>query len=508
MAAKKQVTNKTSLPFSAASLSQVIASLDMKVGVQSNAVDFVPFSTGVLSLDLAVMGRLTGGNWMTSVGREQSGKSTTVSEVLAQQVADYIVKNRFNVELGEFRYFLPLLVYMDYEGSLDVNPDGLFMHMVTKYLPDATYEEVFGLRDSHGNYTSPPALYWYKLAQLEVFFDYIVDLANNTLPDIIKIADKRFFKYSKSMAVYEQQKAYADVEMTRKVGALCVAAPHAIPYQMMIAADSFPAMNPIEQNKEEVNNTMALLARSFSKHIPRIRGFLQPKRIFMLGVNQLCEKPGVTHGNPNYEPAGNKLRFASDVRVLHSKLSLSSVKPPSHMKEHDGSKELVAEEGLRDGDVDIYSFIKLKTIKNKLGGLDNIEFTLRLWRSHNSTSGLGIDPVYDVFRALDMMGLVEKQAGDKYKILAFGFEKAKKTMQWRDFKQLVLSHQLADDELGVLDDIYDRIGLPEDVDVPEDLRRAVQKLVLSKRGVELFMANLADYKVEGDGESEIIADDD
>ena len=44
--------------------------------------------------------------------------------------------------------------------------------------------------------------------------------------------------------------------------------------------------------------------------------------------------------------------------------------------------------------------------------------------------------------------------------------------------------------------------------MPEDLRRAVQKLVLSKRGAELFMANLADSKVEGDGESEIIADDD
>ena len=54
---------------------------------------------------------------------------------------------------------------------------------------------------------------------------------------------------------------------------------------------------------------LAAQARMFSEQIKKVKGRMSPKRVTLMGVNQLRKNPGVMYGPTETEPGGEALKF-------------------------------------------------------------------------------------------------------------------------------------------------------------------------------------------------------
>src|SRR5690606_20896194 len=79
--------------------------------------------------------------------------------------------------------------------------------------------------------------------------------------------------------------------------------------QALLSLDSYPAMLTEKQDTDDPSAAMAIQARMFSEQLRRVKGRMRSKRIAVLGVNQLRQKPAVMFGSPDYEPGGEALKF-------------------------------------------------------------------------------------------------------------------------------------------------------------------------------------------------------
>lgn len=140
----------------------------------------------------------------------------------------------------------------------------------------------------------------------------------------------------------------------------------------------------------------------------------------------------IVHNSPEYEPCGSALKFYSDVRIKNT--SRASV-PFSGFKIDKG---IVEEDSLDvPGGKDMYRFISMKTVKNKLGGIPNRETWSRLWISDANGQARGFDPVFDTWYYMKELGLI---TGTINKI-SFSAETPfgdLKPISWKDFKFLIL----------------------------------------------------------------------
>lgn len=103
-----------------------------------------------------------------------------------------------------------------------------------------------------------------------------------------------------------------------------------------------------------------------------------------------------------------------------------------------GERQVVKEKSVEfENRSDRYRFISGRTIKNKLGGIPNQEFWLRLWEADGKGQARGFDPVYDTYFFLKNSGLMTGQFNK------FGFVKpcpladAKTKLNWEDMRILV-----------------------------------------------------------------------
>ncbi len=85
--------------------------------------------------------------------------------------------------------------------------------------------------------------------------------------------------------------------------------------QAMFVLDSCPALPGKRRHDDPNSSPMAAQARMFSECIPLIEPWLGPKNCALYTVNQLRMKPGVSYGDPTYEPGGETLKFATDTRL-------------------------------------------------------------------------------------------------------------------------------------------------------------------------------------------------
>ncbi|MGL5013426.1 MAG: hypothetical protein ACRC6V_03925 [Bacteroidales bacterium] len=140
----------------------------------------------------------------------------------------------------------------------------------------------------------------------------------------------------------------------------------------------------------------------------------------------------IVHNSPEYEPCGEALRFYSDVRLKTT--SRSSI-PFGGFKLDKG----IMEEQSIDVDTghDIYRFIAIKSVKNKLGGIPNREVWARLWVSDAHGQARGFDPVFDTWFYLKELGLVKGTMANLKFHPSTPLADAKK-VTWLDFKRLVL----------------------------------------------------------------------
>ena len=185
------------------------------------------------------------------------------------------------------------------------------------------------------------------------------------------------------------------------------------------------------QDYEDVSMALAFLDDAFamldeSQDFIPIRltekDVVEERPQFYLDVNEPVTGTVVTNG---------LLSHNSDVRFR-----LQSRAIPAPFK---GERKVVEEDSVEyEGRVDRYRFISGRSIKNKLGGIPNQEFWMRLWEADGQGKGRGFDPVYDVFFYLKEIKILTG-IHNKFKFTdPCPLSKAKRAINWNELRVLVL----------------------------------------------------------------------
>lgn len=363
-------------------------------------------TTGLFVLDLVLgNGGVVPGGWYTFYGPEQSAKSTTAMQIVNTVASDDKI---------------PLLPYFDSEGSSDPN---YIENMYSNKLPA---DELFGVYDEYtGKYIVKPRVRYYGNSVIETFFNSVKSMLNK-LPDKLYDEGKWWYVYENTKANRKKVGSSYDKGMFSKHNAFYVPADTPYP-QALVVVDSYPALIPERMDeKEDGGGGMAEAARAFSENIKKIRGKLRSKGVVIVGVNQLRLRPAVMFGNPEYEPCGETLKFAADVRIKST---------PRAIPHNYGKGMLEEEDSVLDEGVDTYRYIHLRAIKNKLS-TPYLEGWARLWVKDANSIARGFDPVWDTFQYLKMTGQIKGTM--KKMSISIGDKVHIKKLSWMDFKSLVL----------------------------------------------------------------------
>ena len=135
----------------------------------------------------------------------------------------------------------------------------------------------------------------------------------------------------------------------------------------------------------------------------------------------------LVHNSPTYEPAGDTVKYASDIRIRISTCAISNIGA--------GKGQIMEEKCWTGNGIDKYRVSKIKTTKNKCFSPFR-ECFVRLWFENNGQPGHGIDPVWDTYEYLRLTGQITYKMG-KYTLTIPGALDGKK-VDWLGFKQIIL----------------------------------------------------------------------
>lgn len=406
---KKSKEVAVSAPFNPyAHLGSEIDSMEKKFGLMSMAVSESEdrLSTGLLSIDVNLAGGLLPGGWYTFFGGEQSCKST-----LATTAMGSIATNASFQGIGAM---------FDYEGSFQADyAENIFRYM--NHGKRISVDNVFGVKDDKG-WVIEPRVRYYAPSVGEDFFNWLAKL-EKVLPDLIQEDKKFYFVYENTKI---NQKALAgkyDKEYFRRENKFRLPAPNGMP-QAVVLLDSYPAMVPRQtDDKEEGDKSLGSQARMFAEGLKRVKGSMRTKRIIVLGINQLRDIPMAMYGPTEQEPCGKAIRFFSDCR-----LKMTSIAIP-HGKGQFEEEDTISGEG-----ADKYRYLKCKVHKNKLGGPQAAEISLRIRVSDANGEASGFCRVWDCYQFLKMTGQI---GGNRKKLKFLTGPLEGKTVSWIQFKALV-----------------------------------------------------------------------
>lgn len=368
-------------------------------------------STGLLTLDLMLGGGYIGGSWVTFLGMEQSAKSTAVTTAMASLAINGVQG-----------------CYFDYEGSSDPSfQDNIASDIGKLISPESklTASKLFGvMNESTGKYIQVPIFRLYSESIGDVMFDSLAALVRK-LPD-------KVFENGKWYYVYDKK---PEGKINRKLssrGNYYVEASNPHP-EIAFIVDSYPAMYP-EKLEEGGGQGMAAVARMFSENIPKIAGKLRKKGILIIGVNQLRLRPGVTFQNPEYEPAGEAVKFISHVRIKNTARSVPH-----------GKGKIEEEPSVLDSGSDQYRYIHLQAIKNKQASSAGLSSWQRVWVADPNGQAHGFDPVWNIYDYLVTTGQATRFGSGKKRTVLFSIRDTKgekiifdASLDWYDFKALIL----------------------------------------------------------------------
>lgn len=451
---KKTATKKTKAvapaynPYEA--LDTQLDSLEKKFGLSSLAVTEAEgrISTGVLCVDLMLAGGLLSGGWYTFFGGEQSCKTTLATTVLGS--------------IATNPTFIGPSAIFDYEGSFDAGYAGdIFKYM--NLGKTTTVDSVFGVKDGDG-WSVPPRVRYFSAAVGEDFYNYVAAL-QKLLPDVVQEDGEYFYLFENTRENQKNLKGEYCTQYLRRYNKYKVPAPNGMP-QAVILVDSYPAMVPKQADeKEEGDKSLALVARMHAANIPRIKGAMRSKRIVILGINQLRENPGVMYGPTQTEPGGQALKFFSDAR-----LRMTSVSVPHAKGQFEDEDNITG-----DGE-DRYRYLKCRTIKNKLGGPQAAEMSLRIRVSDSTGVATGFCRVWDAYNYLKFTGQVGGNRR-KIKFLAGPFEGC--SVSWIEFKALI------DGDASMIRKGCEKLGVK-----PARLYEWCRKQISTGKGYELYMKDM------------------
>lgn len=257
----------------------VLDAIEKKIGVTSSGMNSNEkrMSTGMLMYDLILGGGITDG-WYTAFGKEQSCKSTGAMTLLASGIINNI----------------PVLGYFDYEGSTE---PVYVQNILTTMGLEVAVEDVFGIKDKKGVYIRKPRVRYVSSSTAETFFDYIASL-ERALPDKIYEGENWWYVYENSREnrkKLDESKSEYDKTLFSKYNKFYVKAEDG-GLQALVMVDSYPAMLPERLAEEDSNAGLGAVARMFAEQIPRVKGAMKKKRIAIVGVNQLRDRPMVRFG--------------------------------------------------------------------------------------------------------------------------------------------------------------------------------------------------------------------
>jgi RecA/RadA recombinase len=396
--------------------SSTIDDIEKRQEFESTAIeDIPPMSTGMLSHDLLLGGGIRP-SWYTSMGAEQSAKTTSMLTIMGSAVSHQI----------------PLVHHSDYEGSSASS--GKYIREIFRGQGIKVTGPVFGKKGPDGKWEVKPLVRYRSETALEAFFNYMHAVLSE-LPDKRLVNGKWWLIYEDNKVNKAKLSEFADAGMAKRHGAgLWVPAPDG-KLQAIFCVDSYPAMLPAEQDKEESNNSLALQARAFSKHIPRVKGRMAQKMVAVIGINQLRAVPMAMFGPSESEPGGNALKLYSDARMKHVSRSLSSAPfSPKADKDLDFDESEPSTEF--KGTKDRYRYVHLAMKKNKLS-MPGRKSWVRIWVEDGSGVARGLDPVFDTLQYLKVTGQLSGQR--KGFILSLdGQPSSKSKLTWEDLKTWIL----------------------------------------------------------------------
>lgn len=425
-------------------VSSVLDECEKKDQISSTVDDGYVLSTGLLSLDIVMNGGIRSG-WITSSGLEASGKSSLAIKMLGSLAKKNIPG-----------YFI------DSEGSLD-----------TEYACNVAgisdISEYFGRPSPKGKgWEIPPKIRYTSENTLEKVFSFMQRI-------LLRLPDKLYRQEEKKW-YYVFSKEKADVEIMQKLGLkhslklysqtgrYWCEAPDGN-FQMVFILDSLPGLvtQDVAEDADGGSKAMALQARALSKAVPPVRGLLRRKHAVFLVINQLRQAPGVMFGPSEYEPCGNYVKFASDVR---NTLNSRSVPDPfDRGKTEAGSPTgTYGQEPSVEGEgTDTYMYKLIKNTKNKRGTPFR-QGWCRLWISDYKSKARGFDPVFDCYKYLETTNQahIQKKGGRREIIGLDKFfpELKGKPVQWLDFKLLILGLVQNNNEL--LEKFKEKYEIPLD----------------------------------------------
>lgn len=414
--------------------------------------DVTPMSTGSLALDLITGGGIRPAMY-TNFGPEQSGKTTGALLMMASAI----------------KHNVPIISLRDFEGST-----GNSIPYVTSILKTCGIKmdraQLFGKKnDTTGKWEIQPRVRYSANTMGVTFFNWFAAILRR-LPDKKMLNGEWWLVYEDTK---ENQKynEFADKSMPKRYGKGIYIRAKDGGLQGLVICDSYPNMNPDTKDEDQVDNSLALQARMFSKNLPRVKGYLAPKKVALIGINQLRDVPMAMFGPKEQEPGGKALRYNSDVRLRWYPRALSAIPlwPKAAKK---GGKEIepsVTGEGL-----DKYKYMHVSAAKNKLSESDR-EMFIRIWAKDANGQAHGIDPVFDTMQYLRETGQL---LGKKRAALQLKWEDNKpgKEMDWQDFKLWIL---------GGKEDMVKmskKAGMPK----PMNLRAMCFKQIAKGTGEKLF----------------------
>lgn len=456
------------------------------------------FSTGLLSLDAVLSGGLIGGGWYTAAGGEQSAKSTLVMSILGSVMSEFLKNPDLPIKASIF----------DYEGSTGSAGD-YFENILKSMGVNTKIENVFGVQDEEtGQWIIKPTIRYYQPDTGERFFDYVAKL-QKILPDKIRIGSNWYYVYENTRENQKLVKGHYDKSYFSKHNKFKIPAPDGN-VQAIIMVDSYPCMNPERSDeKEEGDQSIASQARMFSDGIKRIKGKLRRKRIIIMGINQLRAVPMAMYGPKEIEPGGQALAFNSDVRFRTASCALSAVNAS-------GKSGIEEEESVCTSGYDKYRYIRLTTIKNKMGGIPNQTIFLRIVHENADGEATGFCRTWDAYQYMKLTGQIAGKiesdrkkikfvqsftytdAEDNEKTITFNHPFVGKTITWLDFKALI------DGNKKTIIKMCKALKLSK----PVMLRSVLEKQVRSGQGYtylkanKRMMAQAAKSKVKADVDSD------
>jgi RecA/RadA recombinase len=417
--------------------------------------DTPPMSTGNLMLDLIEGGGIRPA-WYTHFGPEQSCKTTGALHIMAAAI----------------KAAVPIIALADYEGSTRNSRPYVGNILKTCGLK-VSIKDVFGKKDpATGKWAIEPLVRYRSETIGEKFFDYMADLLRK-LPDKKFIAGKWWLVFDETKENKAKLGDHCVPAMAKKYGkGIWIEAPDGN-LQALVLVDSYPAMNPTANDDDDANNSLALQARMFSKHLPRVKGRMAAKMVAVIGINQLRAVPMAMYGPKETEPGGVALKFNSDVRIQWTPIGSGLPFDPKF----DADDRLQHELSVTGGGKDRYRYVRMKAIKNKLWTPGRKGF-IRLWVEDGTGEARGFDPFFDTMMYLKETGQITGSTCRKpFTLNLDGFGKAKKTVDWMTMKRWVLGTKEEKTK------ICTTLGYK-----PMDLRMYCFRQLANGKGEELFVA--------------------